>query len=52
MIHAEFADDHGIGMGRKRIARLMRSPGLRGATLRRFVITPEDRLARESGALD
>ncbi|MDE2263540.1 MAG: transposase [Gammaproteobacteria bacterium] len=35
MIHAELADDHGIRIGRKRVARLMRSAGLRGVTLRR-----------------
>ena len=34
-IHAELADDHGIRVGRKRVARLMRVAGLRGATLRR-----------------
>ena len=39
MIHAELADDHGIRVGRKRVARLMRAAGLRGATLRRFVVT-------------
>jgi putative transposase len=33
-IHAELADDHGIRVGRKRVARLMRQSGLRGATLR------------------
>jgi putative transposase len=38
-IHAELADDHGIRIGRKRVARLMRASGLRGATLRRFVVT-------------
>jgi putative transposase len=38
-IHAELADDHGIHVGRKRVARLMRCAGLKGATLRRFVIT-------------
>jgi putative transposase len=38
-IHAELADDHGIRVGRKRVARLMRSAGLRGATLRRYVVT-------------
>jgi len=38
-IHAELADDHGIRVGRKRVARLMRAAGLRGATLRRFVVT-------------
>jgi putative transposase len=38
-IHAELADDHGIRVGRKRVARLMRAAGLRGASLRRFVVT-------------
>ena len=39
MIHAELADDHDIRVGRKRVARLMRAAGLRGATLRKFVVT-------------
>jgi putative transposase len=39
MIHAELADDHGIRVGRKRVARLMRCAGLRGATLRKYVAT-------------
>jgi putative transposase len=39
MIHAELADEHGIRVGRKRVARLMRAAGLRGATLRRYVVT-------------
>ncbi len=38
-IHAELADDHGIRVGRKRVARLMRAAGLRGATLRKYVVT-------------
>ena len=38
-IHAELADDHGIRVGRKRVARLMRAAGLRGATLRKLVVT-------------
>ncbi len=38
-IHAELADDHKIRVGRKRVARLMRVAGLRGATLRKFVVT-------------
>jgi putative transposase len=38
-IHAELADDHGIRVGRKRVARLMRAAGLRGATAQRFVRT-------------
>jgi putative transposase len=40
-IHAELHDDHGIRVGRKRVARLMRAEGLRGATLRRFVVTTQ-----------
>jgi putative transposase len=40
-IHAELADDYGIRVGRKRVARLMRSAGLRGATLRRYVVTTQ-----------
>jgi hypothetical protein len=39
MIHSELADEHGVRVGRKRVARLMRAAGLRGASLRRFVIT-------------
>ncbi len=39
MIHAELADDRQIRVGRKRVARLMRCAGLRGATLRKFVVT-------------
>jgi len=39
MIHAELADEHAIHVGRKRVARLMRAAGLRGATLRKFVVT-------------
>ncbi|EQD33400.1 Integrase catalytic region, partial [mine drainage metagenome] len=40
-IHAELADDHGIRVSRKRVARLMRAAGLKGATLRRYVITTQ-----------
>jgi putative transposase len=39
MIHAELADDHGIRVGCKRVARLMRAAGLRGVAPRRFVKT-------------
>ena len=39
MIHAELADEYDIHVGRKRMARLMRAARLRGATLRKFVIT-------------
>jgi putative transposase len=40
-IHAELADDYGIRVGCKRVARLMRAARLRGATLRRFVVTTQ-----------
>jgi putative transposase len=51
MIHAELADDHGIRIGRKRVARLMRAAGLHGATLRRFIVTTlQD--SREKPAID
>lgn len=40
-IHAELADDHGIRVGRKRVARLMRQNSLRGATLRKYVVTTQ-----------
>lgn len=40
-IHAELADDHAIRVGRKRVARLMRQNGLRGATLRKYVVTTQ-----------
>jgi putative transposase len=51
MIHAELADEHGIHVGRKRVARLMRAARLRGATLRKFVITTE-RAAQSSAVTD
>jgi putative transposase len=38
-IHAELADEHGIGVGRKRVARLMRAAGLKGLQPQRFVTT-------------
>lgn len=40
-IHAELADDHDIHVGRKRVARLMRENGLRGVTLRKYVVTTQ-----------
>jgi putative transposase len=43
-IHAELADEHGIRVGRKRVARLMRAAGLRGATLRRYIVTTQPAL--------
>jgi putative transposase len=39
MIHAELSDDYDIHVGCKRVARLMRADGLRGATLRKYVVT-------------
>ena len=39
MIHAELADDHGIKVGCKRVARLMRTAGLRGVMPKQFVTT-------------
>ena len=39
MIHAELSDDYDIHVGCKRVARLMRADGLRGATLRRYIVT-------------
>jgi len=38
-IRAELADDYGIHVGKKRVARLMRAAGLRGVSRRRFVRT-------------
>lgn len=38
-IHAELADEYGIHVGKKRVARLMRAAGLRGVSRRRFVRT-------------
>lgn len=38
-IHAELADDHGIHIGCKRVARLMRAATLRGVTPKRYVCT-------------
>jgi putative transposase len=45
-IHAELADDHGIHVGCKRVARLMRAAGLVGVMRNRFVrTTVQDREA-------
>lgn len=38
-IHAELADDHGIRIGRKRVARLMRAAGLKGLAPAKYVAT-------------
>ena len=35
-IHAELADEHGVRVGRKRVARLMRSAGIEGVSRRRY----------------
>jgi putative transposase len=35
-IHAELADEHGVQVGRKRVARLMRAVGIEGVSRRRF----------------
>jgi len=50
MIHAELADEHGIHVGRKGVARLMRAAGLRGATLRKFVVTTNSGMQRSEVA--
>ncbi len=54
MIHAELADDHGIRVARKRVARLMRAAGLRGTTLRRFIVTttPDPQASRAVDLVD
>ena len=39
MTHTELADEQGIRTARKRVARLMRATGLRGASLQRLVVT-------------
>jgi putative transposase len=39
MIHAELSDEHGIRVGCKRVARLMRAAHLQGVWPHRFVIT-------------
>jgi putative transposase len=41
MIHAELADEHAVRVGRKRVARLMRTAGLRGVHPARFVRTTQ-----------
>jgi putative transposase len=38
-VHAELREDYGVRVGRKRVARLMRTAGLKGAQKRRFVRT-------------
>jgi putative transposase len=38
-IHAELGDEHGVHVGCKRVARLMRAAGLFGITPKRFIRT-------------
>ncbi len=38
-IHAELREDHGVCLGKKRVARLMREAGLQGVSRRKFVTT-------------
>jgi putative transposase len=38
-IHAELADDHGICVGKKRVARLMQAAGIKGLAPAKFVTT-------------
>ncbi len=38
-IHAELREEHGIRIGKKRVARLMREAGLRGVCRRKFITT-------------
>jgi putative transposase len=38
-IHAELVDDHGVGVGTKRVARLMRQAGIQGVSRRKWVRT-------------
>lgn len=40
-IHAELRDDHGIRVGCKRVARLMREAGLKGVTPKAYVCTTQ-----------
>jgi len=40
-IHAELREEHGLRVGRKRVARLMREAGLQGVRPRRFVRTTD-----------
>ncbi|MHB8477575.1 MAG: IS3 family transposase [Steroidobacteraceae bacterium] len=51
-IHAELADEHGIRVGRKSVVRLMRAAGLRGATLRRYIVTTQPDCRRAQRAVD
>lgn len=54
MIRAELADEHRLRVGQKRVARLMRDAGLRGATLRRRYVPmlPDTTADRPSDLVD
>jgi putative transposase len=54
MIRAELADEHLLRVGQKRVARLMREAGLRGATLRRRYVPmlPDPAADRPSDLVD
>jgi putative transposase len=46
-IHAELCDEHGMRVGCKRVARLMREAGLKGVTPKRFVCTTQSAVGVE-----
>ena len=54
MIRAELAEEHRLRVGQKRVARLMRDAGLRGATLRRRYVPmlPDTTADRPSDLVD
>jgi putative transposase len=51
-IHAELADEHGIGVARKRVARLMRELGIQGDSRRRKGVKTTTRAKEASAASD
>ncbi len=51
-IHDELADEHGIRVGRKSVLRLVRAAGLRGPTLRRYIVTTQPDCQRAQPAVD
>ncbi len=51
-IHDELAVEHEIRVGRKSVLRLRRAAGLRGATLRRYIVTTQPKCQRAQGAVD
>jgi len=40
-IHAELREDHGVRVGRKRVARLMKNGGIAGVSRRKFTVTTQ-----------